>query len=543
MVKIRQAQDDDLLKNRFRDPSHGVRRLPRKHDAPACGGYRKRQPSPEVDGYLEGTTPQRAAATGRLQSDGDAMLGEVLLHLRDGELAIVEDAGGEDGVGFALVEDGGEVAEFPRAAAGDDRDGHQFADEVGDFEVVAGLHAVRVDAVEDDFAGAEGHGLFGPRARFPRSAIASAAREDGPFARRGFLGVDGDDHALIAEGVCSLGDDFRTSQGRGIEADFIRTRTEEDSHILNGTDAAANGEWHEAAVGRAFDHVDDRFAALGRGGDVEEDEFVGALLIIANGKLDRIADVAQAVVFRPSELLAAGDESVVDVETGNDTFGEHGQPNLERREFADKLIDLLGLGLVLDGAIEPHQHLGIGEKGHDIDFPVIAFLDKREAQGRERPLVIDLRTGAIALDRDRPQVDLLHVARIEKMTVGDALHETAEGQVRSQVCGHFFLQGGAKQEIDAGSRTQASCRGAEGISGARVQRVQVITDMAWDISQGPIDLIIDHVVFPRGEGLRNLGLLVGLPRAAAGRNSPRGDEAEYHRAKQGRAPTEARHDP
>src|SRR5271156_5475975 len=55
--------------------------------------------------------------------------------------------------------------------------------------------------------------------------------------------------------------------------------------------------------------------------------------------------------------------------------------NLKRREFADKSIDLLRFRLALDGAIHPHQRFGIGKKRHHIDFPRIAFLDEREAQG------------------------------------------------------------------------------------------------------------------------------------------------------------------
>ena len=40
--------------------------------------------------------------------------------------------------------------------------------------------------------------------------------------------------------------------------------------------------------------VGDDVAALVRGGDVEEDELVGALGVVARGQLDRVAGVAQA---------------------------------------------------------------------------------------------------------------------------------------------------------------------------------------------------------------------------------------------------------
>src|ERR1039458_10247733 len=66
---------------------------------------------------------------------------------------------------------------------------------------------------------------------------------------------------------------------------------------------------------------------------------------------------------------------------------------LKRGELADKLINLLGLRLTLDGAIHPHQYFGIGKKGHDIYFPAIAFLHEGQAQGRQRVLVFDLQIG------------------------------------------------------------------------------------------------------------------------------------------------------
>ena len=122
----------------------------------------------------------------------------------------------------------------------------------------------------------------------------------------------------------ALGDDFGPGQRRGVEADLVRARAQEDPHVVDGADAAADGQRHEAAVRRALDHVDDRFASLGGSGDVEEDEFVRALVVVADGQLDRIADIAQAVVLRPAELLAAGDAAVMDVEAGDDAFGEHG---------------------------------------------------------------------------------------------------------------------------------------------------------------------------------------------------------------------------
>ena len=77
-------------------------------------------------------------------------------------------------------------------------------------------------------------------------------------------------------------------------------------------------------VGGAFDDGDHGAAAVGGGGDIEENHFVGALLIVAEGEFDGVADVAETAFFGDAELDAAGDLAVVDVQAGNDTFCDHG---------------------------------------------------------------------------------------------------------------------------------------------------------------------------------------------------------------------------
>ena len=57
-----------------------------------------------------------------------------------------------------------------------------------------------------------------------------------------------------------------------------------------------------------------------RGGDVEEDQLVGALGVVALGQLDRIAGVAQA-----DEVRALDDSPRVDVEAGDDALEDHRQ--------------------------------------------------------------------------------------------------------------------------------------------------------------------------------------------------------------------------
>ena len=78
-----------------------------------------------------------------------------------------------------------------------------------------------------------------------------------------------------------------------------------------------NGMKTLSAVRRASSTIVSR--ALVRGGDVEEDQLVGALGVVALGQLDRVAGVAQV-----DEVGALDDAAGVDVEAGDDALQGHG---------------------------------------------------------------------------------------------------------------------------------------------------------------------------------------------------------------------------
>ena len=65
-------------------------------------------------------------------------------------------------------------------------------------------------------------------------------------------------------------------------------------------------------------HLEDGVAGVGRGGDVEEHDLVGALAVVAGGQLDRVAGIDQV-----DEVDALDDAAGVDVEAGDDSGGPH----------------------------------------------------------------------------------------------------------------------------------------------------------------------------------------------------------------------------
>ena len=105
---------------------------------------------------------------------------------------------------------------------------------------------------------------------------------------------------------------------RGVDRHLVGAGLEQLAHIVELAHASADGERHEAALGGAFNHVEDGIAVLVACGDVEEAELVGAGLVIGRRGFDGVAGVAQI-----DEVDAFDDAAILNIEAGNDTDLEH----------------------------------------------------------------------------------------------------------------------------------------------------------------------------------------------------------------------------
>ena len=74
---------------------------------------------------------------------------------------------------------------------------------------------------------------------------------------------------------------------------FSAAGLDEPRGVIEGAYAAADGERHEDFFGDAPHHVEHDVAALVAGGDVEEHQLVGPVLLIATGHFHRIAGIAR----------------------------------------------------------------------------------------------------------------------------------------------------------------------------------------------------------------------------------------------------------
>ena len=96
-------------------------------------------------------------------------------------------------------------------------------------------------------------------------------------------GVDGDDDGLRAEAAADGVDERGIGERGGVDADLVRAGLEDLLGVARGANAAADAEGDEELARSAAHGVEQRLAALVRGGDVEQDDFVCAFAGVARG--------------------------------------------------------------------------------------------------------------------------------------------------------------------------------------------------------------------------------------------------------------------
>ena len=130
--------------------------------------------------------------------------------------------------------------------------------------------------------------------------------------------VDRADDRLRAELVGQGGEDGRIVERGAIYRHLVGTRSEKRARVVEAGDAAADREWDRQLGRGALDQLQDRPAPLEGGGDVEEDELVGAELRVAGGELDRLSHLPQV-----DEVDALDDPPARDVEAGDHALLDH----------------------------------------------------------------------------------------------------------------------------------------------------------------------------------------------------------------------------
>src|ERR1035437_817473 len=195
--------------------------------------------------------------------DRNAVRGEVTLQRAHARLRVVKDGRGEGGVSAPRREHVDEVLQPTGAARRDDRNRHSRRHGRGERAVEPGLRAVAIDRGQQDLAGA-------PPPRVAREAIPPALR------------VDGDDDRLAAVSSRERGDQPGVGERRRVEADLVGARVDGRRGVIFTVDAASYRKRNEQLGGDASDGVGARAARLDRRRDVEDDELVDPLRVVAS---------------------------------------------------------------------------------------------------------------------------------------------------------------------------------------------------------------------------------------------------------------------
>ena len=156
--------------------------------------------------------------------------------------------------------------------------------------------------------------------------------------------IDGDDYGLRAEVAADGVDERGIGKSGGVDADLVGAGFEDLLGVAGGANAAADAEGHEELARGAAHGVEQRLAAFVRGGDVEQNDFVGAFAGVARGLRGGIAGVDEI-----DELHAFDDAAGVDIEAGDDALGQHAAT-------PEKIAENLEAGCAGFFGMELHAH-------------------------------------------------------------------------------------------------------------------------------------------------------------------------------------------
>jgi uridine kinase len=243
-----------------------------------------------------------------------------VLHLADGQLTEVEDAGREHRVGPGL-DSGRKVGGGARSTAGDQGHADLPPDGLDQGQVEAIPGAVGVHRVEQDLPGAQLGRPHAPRDRVKACPTATAMG--------GHLELAGSRTRSVAStpDISRQHEDLRTETIRdignqawagyrcGIDSHLVGPRAEQKIHVSNLAHAPTDGQRDEDLLGGPADHLIGRLSVAAAGGDVKKGQLVSALLVITFGQLNGIAGIAQVLEVDPLDHSTG-----VNIKAGDDPY-------------------------------------------------------------------------------------------------------------------------------------------------------------------------------------------------------------------------------
>ena len=290
-----------------------------------------------------------------------------------------------------------------------------------------------------------------------RPPLTTTSKPDGWVASTAVApGVDGDHHGLAAEPRRARRHQRRIGDRARVQADLVRAGPQHVAHLVDAPDAAADRERDERPPRGALDDVEERGPALGRGGDVEEHELVGALAGVALGELGRVA-----LVDEVDEPRALDDAPVRDVEAGDHAAAEHQAATRSRAAMPDHVRDQAqpvvarALRVELDA-----QQAAAGDRRDER----AAVLRARRGPRRRRPVPDRRRTSGRSRSRRRRRCRRTRGGSASGRP-GSSRCGGASGRPRGGPCGRAGCPGSRRRPRRCprtGAGARGRCRGTGG---------------------------------------------------------------------------------
>jgi hypothetical protein len=268
--------------------------------------------------YLSGLVP--APGPANLPADGVACAPKGAFDIPDGDVAEMQDARGQYGVG-AGGHGRGEMVQRTRSPTGDDRYGDRGPGSSDHLQVVAVPRPVRVHRVEQDLSRAQFSTVRGPLERIDPGAPAAAVRSHleaaGQVGSVGSARVDRQDEDLPAEPPRDLADQLWSLYHCSINRHLVRPGAKEPVDVIGGANATTHRQRNEHLVrGPAHDLLQNVPMIAGRR-DVQEAQLVRAGGVVRSGEFHRIARIPES-----DEVDSFDNPSGIDIEARDHPDGD-----------------------------------------------------------------------------------------------------------------------------------------------------------------------------------------------------------------------------
>ena len=190
----------------------------------------------------------------------------------------------------------------------DDRDCHRIGDSTQQLQIEPVLDTVSVDRIDDHLSGTVRHTAADPVNGFHTGIVSAAARKDAEHTVHTF-DVDRKHHALPAVTLCCLPDQGRIFDRAGVDADLIRPALQHAVKILQGLDAAADGQG---------ENIGKNPPPITGSGNIIKNQLVRACIAVISAQLHRRGNIAQVL-----KIDAFDNAPVLHVQTWNNSLGDH----------------------------------------------------------------------------------------------------------------------------------------------------------------------------------------------------------------------------